>query len=373
MEAKPKPHIKTELMTLNLGPQHPSTHGVFRLVLTLDGERVAEADPRLGYLHRGIEKLCESMEFNQIVPLFDRLDYVANLNSELSLVMAVEKLAEIHVPERAEYIRVMLLELNRILSHLIWYGGFTNDLGLFGTVFLYAFREREYIQQLMEMVTGARMHYHYFRYGGVAKDLPEGFTERVIKFTERFPKVIADFEKLVEDNEIFLVRTKGVGVLSQEMALGYAVSGPMLRASGIQFDLRKVEPYSVYPKFEFDIPIGKVGDCFDRYKVRMEEMRQSVKIVQQAVENMPEGEIRAEVPRHLKPHKGDVYVRTEHAKGEFGVYLVSDGGAKPYRLKMRSPSFVNLLAGTRLVEGSLIPDLIAILGSIDIVMGCVDR
>ncbi len=367
-----KPHIKTEFITLNLGPQHPSTHGVLRVVLTLDGERVVKADPHLGYLHRGIEKLCESFYYIQVTPLLDRIDYLANINCELSWVMAVEKLAQIEVPPRAEYIRVILLEFNRILSHLLWYGAFAMDIGLFGTAFLYAFREREYIQQLMEMVTGARMHYHYFRFGGVTGDIPSGFAERALAFVKRFPNIINELEELVE-SEIFMLRTKGIGVLPKEMALNYAVSGPMLRASGVNFDLRKKEPYSVYSHFNFEVPLGEKGDCFDRYKVRMEEMRQSIKIIEQAIEGLPEGEVRTKVPQYLKPPQGEVYVRTEHPRGEFGVYLISDGGMKPYRVKIRSPSFVNLQAGAKLLEGNLIPDLIAILGSVDIVMGCIDR
>lgn len=367
------PSLKTEEMTLNVGPQHPSTHGVLRIVATLDGERVVGADVHLGYLHRGVEKICENLEYERIVPLFDRLDYTGNVNSELSLVMAVERLVGIELPPRAAYLRVLALEFNRLMSHLIWYGAFFQDIGLFGTTMLYAFREREFIQRLLEELTGARIHYNYFRYGGVAYDMPEGFADEVTAFTERFPGVVDEFERLVEDNEITLLRTKGIGIMSPDMARAYAVSGPMLRGSGVAFDLRKEEPYLVYPELEFEIPTGTVGDNFDRYKVRMQEMRQSTRIIRQVIEKMPDGEIRAEGTRRLKVPEGEIYVRTEHPKGEFGVYLVSDGGARPYRLKVRSPSFVNLLAGSKLIVGHLIPDFIAVLGTVDVVMGCVDR
>lgn len=368
-----KKEIKTELMTLNLGPQHPSTHGVLRLVLTLDGERIVKAEPHLGYLHRGVEKLCENLQLSRIIPLFDRLDYVANINNELSLVMAVEKLMDIRVPERAEYIRVIMAEFNRILSHLIWLGAFIQDIGLLGTVFLYGFREREKIQRMMEAVTGARMHYHYFRYGGVAQDLTEEFPEEALKYLDNFDSVLDEFEEMIEDNEIFLVRTKGIGALSAEDAINFGVSGPMLRASEVKIDLRKLEPYSVYPHFDFDVPVEENGDCFDRYKVRMVEMRQSARIIRQALQSLPGGLVRTPVPRRIKPPEGEVYMRTEHAKGEFGVYLISDGSHRPYRLKIRSPSFVNLMVAPKILEGMLIPDLIATLGSIDIVMGCIDR
>jgi NADH-quinone oxidoreductase subunit D len=365
--------VRTQEMVLNVGPQHPSTHGVLRVVATLDGERVVRAEMRLGYLHRGIEKICETLEYPRLIPLFDRMDYVANLNNELSLVMAVERLAGLAVPPRAEYLRVITLEMNRLLSHIIWYGAFFNDIGLFGTAMLYAFREREYIQRIMELLTGARMHYNYFRYGGVALDAPEGFTERVREFTGRFPGVIDEFERLVEENEIVRMRIIGVGVLPQDMAAAWAVSGPMARASGIDFDLRRDEPYSVYPELDFEVPVRGGGDCYDRYLVRMEEMRQSVRLIRQALDKLPAGPVQGEVPKRLKVPEGETYLRTEHPKGEFGVYLVSDGGFRPYRLKVRSPSFVNLQAGAQIMSGLLVPDFVATLGSVDIVMGCVDR
>lgn len=361
-------------MDLNLGPQHPSTHGVLRIVITLDGERIIKAQPHIGYLHRGVEKLCEHLAYFQITPLFDRLDYVANLNAELSYVLAVEKLAEIQVPERAEYIRVIMLEFNRILSHLIWFGAYMNDLGLFGTAFLYGFREREYIQRLFEKVTGARVHYHYLTVGGVRADLTDDFVPEAAKLADHVLKVVDEFEELVRDNEIFHLRTKGIGVLSTDDAIDFGVSGPILRASGMPFDLRRIEPYSVYDRFEFDVPTGEAGDCFDRYRVRMEEMRQSARIIHQALKGLPEGEIKAAgVHRRLIPPHGELYVRTEHPKGEFGVFLISYGSDRPHRLKIRSPSFVNLMASAKILEGLLIPDLIATLASVDVVMGCIDR
>lgn len=364
---------KPQLMELNLGPQHPATHGVLRVVVTLDGERVVKAVPHLGYLHRGVEKLAEDLEYFQITPILDRLDYVANLNNELSYVMAVEKLAGLKVPERAEYIRVIMLEFNRIMSHFAWFGPFTNDIGLFGTAFLYGLREREYIQRLFEKTTGARMHYHYFTYGGLRHDVAPDFVDEARRLADRLPKVIDEFEFMVEENEIFRLRTKGIGVMDPKKAVNFGASGPFLRASGVPIDLRRDEPYSVYDRFDFDVCSAPEGDCFARYKVRMGEIRESVKIIQQALDQMPEGPVRAKTTRHLKLPAGEVYMRTEHARGEFGVYIVSDGGEKPYRLKLRSPSLNNLLASCILLPGMVLPDLIATVASVDIVLGCTDR
>ncbi len=362
-----------QLMEINLGPQHPATHGVLRIVLTLDGERVVKAVPHLGYLHRGVEKIVEDLEYFQIPPILDRMDYVANLNNELSYVMGVEKLAGLKVPERAEYIRVILLEFNRIMSHFAWFGPFTNDLGLFGTAFLYGLREREYIQRLFERTTGARMHYNYFTYGGLRHDIPEGFVEEARHLANRLPAVIDEFEYMVEENEIFRLRTIGIGPMDGKTALNFGASGPFLRASGIPIDLRKDEPYSVYDRFDFKVCSASGGDCFARYKVRMDEMRESVKIIQQALDQMPDGPVRAKTTRHLKLPKGEVYMRTEHARGEFGAYIVSDGGVRPYRLKLRSPSLSNLMASCVLLPGMVLPDLIATVASVDIVLGCTDR
>ncbi len=364
---------QTQLMEINLGPQHPATHGVFRMVLTLDGERVVKAVPYVGYLHRGIEKMVENLEYFQITPLLDRLDYVANINNELSYVMAVEKLAGIKVPERAEYIRVIMSEFNRIMSHFVWFGPFTNDIGLFGTGFLYAMRDREYIQRLFEKVTGGRMHINYLTPGGLRADLPDGFVEDANAMLDRIPKMVAEYEYLVEDNEIFRLRTKGVGYLSPETALKYGVTGPVLRASGIAADLRKDEPYSVYGKLDFNVITAEEGDNFARYKVRMEEIKESVKIIRQALEKLPEGPVLGKVTRHIVPPAGEVYARTENPKGEFGVFMVSDGTEKPYRVKFRSPSFCNLMGAVTTLPGLVLADLISTMASVDIVMGCIDR
>jgi NADH-quinone oxidoreductase subunit D len=364
---------QNQLMELNLGPQHPATHGVLRIVLTLDGERVVKAVPHLGYLHRGVEKIVEDLEYFQITPILDRLDYIANLNNELSYVMAIEKMADIKVPERAEYIRVIMLEFNRIMSHLGWFGPFTNDVGLFGTAFLYSLREREFIQRLFERVTGARMHYHYFTYGGVRNEVHDTFKEEAYAIIDRLPSVIDEFEYMIEENEIFRLRTKGIGVMDPKVALNYAAIGPFLRASGVPIDLRKDEPYSIYDRFDFNICVEQEGDCFARYKVHMNEIRESMKIIRQALDNMPDGPVTAKVPRHISLPEGETYMRTEHARGEFGVYLVSDGSPKPYRMKLRSPSLSNLMASCVLLPGMVLPDLIATVASVDIVLGCTDR
>jgi NADH-quinone oxidoreductase subunit D len=362
-----------QMMEINLGPQHPATHGVLRVILTLDGERVVKAVPDIGYLHRGIEKLAENLEYFQITPLLDRLDYVSNINNELSYVMAVEKLAGIKVPERAEYIRVIMAEFNRIMSHLVWFGPFTNDIGLFGTGFLYAMRDREYIQRLFEKVTGGRMHYNYLTPGGVRADLPDGFVEEANALLDRIPKMIDEYEFLVEENEIFRLRTKGTGVLDKKTAFAYGVSGPVLRACGIPVDLRKDEPYSYYKKFDFDVITAKGGDNYARYRVRLGEIRQSVNIIRQALDGLPAGPVAGKTGRHITPPAGEVYVRTEQPKGEFGVYLVSDGSAKPYRIKFRSPSYCNLMGAVTALPGLVLADLIATMASMDIVMGCIDR
>jgi len=364
---------QTQLMELNLGPQHPATHGVLRVVLTLDGERVVKAVPHLGYLHRGVEKLVEDLEYFQITPLLDRLDYVSGINNELSYVMAVEKLAGLEVPERAEFIRVIMAELNRVMSHIIWFGPYTNDIGLFGTGFLFAMRDREYIQRLFEKITGGRMHFNYLMHGGVRNDLPADFLTDVETVLDRIPKVVDEYEYMVEDNEVFRLRSRGVGVMDPDVAVNFGASGPFLRASGVAMDCRKDDPYSVYDKFDFDVQTQSAGDCFARYKVRMNEIRESVKIVRQAIEMMPAGPIRSKVPRHIELPEGEVYLRTEHPKGEFGVYIVSDGKNKPYRMKLRSPSFTNLMASCVMLPGMPLPDLVATMASVDIVLGCIDR
>lgn len=359
---------------INMGPQHPATHGVFRMVLWVDGERVVDVEPHIGYLHRGSEKLCEGEVYPQIVTLFDRLDYISNFNNELVFTMAVEKLMEVQVPERADYIRVILCELNRISSHLLFYGTFGLDAGAM-TPALYSFRERERIQRLFESVTGARMMHNYFRVGGLKQDVPEDFNTRVLQVIQELEKAINECDQLLSKNEVFLARTRNIGVISSEDAIALGVSGPSLRATGIPYDLRVIEPYSVYDRFEFDIPVGKLGDSWERYALRVEEMRQSISIINQALQQLPENSpVMASGLRRLpRPPKGEVYVRAENPRGEFGVYLVSAGETKPYRVKVRAPSFVNLQALKLLLRNVYVADAVVILGSLDIVLGEVDR
>ena len=359
-------------MMINMGPQHPSTHGVFRMVLWIDGERIVKAEPHIGYLHRGSEKLCEGELYSQIITLFDRLDYVANLNCELAFCLAVEKLMGLDIPDRAEYIRVILCELNRIASHMLFYGVYGLDVGAMTPV-LYGFRERERIQSLFEDVTGARMMHNYIRIGGVKDDLPDDFHSRMIVLTDQLKQGIEECDGLLSDNEMFLARTKGIGSITGEDALDFGMTGPALRASGVLEDVRVSEPYSIYDRFDFGIPVGTYGDCWDRYYVRVEEMRQSLKIIEQAMKQMESGPIMADVRRIPRPPKGEVYVRTESPRGDFGVYLVSDGSDKPYRVKVRTPSFANLQTLKHLLREAYVADSVVILGSIDIVLGEVDR
>lgn len=362
---------QTQTYTLNLGPQHPSTHGVFQIVLELDGETVVKATSVPGYLHRGVEKLAEARTYTQVIPYTDRMDYMAAMLMNWGYVVAVEKLMGIEVPERAEYIRVIVGELSRIASHLIAIGSFGADLGAL-TGFIYAFREREDVMDMLEMVSGSRMTHSYMRIGGVAEDLPEEFFPAIKKFIAKFPSCCDEYNGLLTGNEIFQARTKFVGVVSPEMALDYCLSGPMLRASGINFDARKARPYSVYDRFEFEVPLGHNGDCFDRFTVRIAEMLQSLRIIEQALEQLPEGPIVAKVPKVIKPPAGDAFAEIESAKGLYGAYVVSDGSAKPYRVHFRRPSFINLAILGKLCKGWKIADVIAIFGSIDVVMGEVD-
>ncbi len=362
----------TKEIIMNMGPQHPSTHGVLRIKLWLDGETVVKSEPIIGYLHRGIEKLAEYRTYTQFMPITDRLDYVSAASNNLAWVQAVEKLMGIEVPRRADFIRVIITELMRIANHLVWLGTQANDIGAV-TVLLYCFREREEILDIFEMFCGARLTLNAFRIGGLANDIPPGFKEKVKNFIERFPKYIDDYERLLSENRIWLQRTKNVGIITAEEAIDLGLSGPSLRASGVKWDIRKSNPYAVYDELEFDIPTGEVGDVYDRYKVRIEEMRQSVRIIKQALEMMPEGEIRAKVPRIIKPPPGEVYHSIEAPKGELGFYIVSDGSTMPYRVKIRAPSFVNLQALSKMIEGHLVADIVAIIGSIDIVLGEVDR
>lgn len=365
--------VKTESFVINCGPQHPSTHGVFRMRMTLDGEVVVDLEPVFGYLHRGIEKLAEGRTYKQNIPLTDRLDYVSAMTNNQAYVMAVEKLAYITVPERAEYIRVIMAELQRIVNHLVAIGAFLNDCGAFVTPFIYMFREREKIVDLFEMVSGQRLTYNYMRFGGLSHDLPEEFLPALAKFIKSMPGFIDEYEQFLSQNEILLARTKGVGILPRELAVNIGASGPVLRASGVKWDIRKADPYSVYERFNFDIPTGTVGDCYDRYWVRMQEMRQSVRIVQQAMEQLPKGEVQTPEPLRVRPHKGEAYGHIEAPKGEMGFYLVSDHSANPYRFHIRAPSFINLTALRDMIKGWKLADAIITFGSIDICLAEVDR
>lgn len=365
--------IKTEPVTINLGPQHPSTHGVFRLRVTFDGEVVIDAEPVIGYLHRGSEKLAESRSYVQIVTLTDRMDYVSSMSNNLAYVRSVEKLAGIEVPERAMYVRVICAELQRIASHLMATGFLLNDLGALATPLMYCFREREKILDLFEMLCGARITLSYMRPGGVLQDAPEDFWPALDIFVREMPGYVNELEDLITGNEIVLARTRNVGVLSDEQAINASMSGPILRASGVQWDLRKADPYEIYDRLDFDIPIGANGDNFDRYIVRVQEMRESIKIIEQCIRDIPEGPVRTQTPYFIRAPEGDAYAAVEGPKGELGFYLVSDKGISPYRCHVRAPSFINLTTLRDMLIGWKMSDLIVIFGSIDIVLGEVDR
>jgi NADH-quinone oxidoreductase subunit D len=365
--------LKTEPIVINIGPQHPSTHGVFRMRVTFDGEVIVDMEPVLGYLHRGIEKLAEGRTYTQNIVLTDRLDYVASMTNNQAYVMAVEKLAGIKVPERAEYLRVIMSEMMRISSHLIAVGAFINDLGAFFTPFMYMFREREKLLDLFEMVCGQRLTYNYMRIGGVSHDIPEEFLPALRRFVAEMPHFIDEYDQLLRENEIVLARSKGVGILPREQAINASAAGPVLRGSGVKWDLRKADPYSVYDRFDFEIPTGEIGDNYDRYRVRVEEMRNSVRILEQAISQLPKGEVQAKVPHLLRPPKGEAYGHIEGPKGELGFYLVSDGSIAPYRFHVRAPTLINLTAFRDMIIGWKLADAIITLGSIDICLGEVDR
>ena len=364
--------VGTEEFILNMGPQHPSTHGVCRLLLKMDGEVIVDLIPIVGYLHRALEKIAENRTYLQFIPYTDRIDYVSAMLCNHGLCMAVEKLAEIEVPQRAEYIRVIMDELNRIASHLVWLGTFALDLGAI-TPFLYCFREREMILDLIEMTCGQRMTFNYMRVGGVSRDLPKEFIPKAREFVKYFKPRVDEYEAILTQNPIFLGRTKGVGILDKKTAIDYSVTGPNLRATGLKWDLRKEEPYSVYDKFEFDIPTGTKSDTWDRYMVRIQEMRQANRIVEQALESIPEGEIKAKTKAVFKPPKGEAYARVESTRGEMGFYVVSEGDTMPYRLKLRTASFSNLAVLPEMVRGWKIADLVVIFASLDVIMPDVDR
>jgi NADH-quinone oxidoreductase subunit D len=362
-------------LNINMGPQHPSTHGVFRMVLSVDGELVVDVEPVIGYMHRGGEKLLENLDYRQGIGIQDRTDYLAQFNCEQAYCMAAEKLAGFEVPERAEWIRTLCVEMNRISSHMMFLGAYGSDAGFFGTAFTYGFRERERIQDIFEEWTGERLMYSYFRVGGVAWELPNGWQRKVRALLPELRQGVNDFKGLLSENEIFIARTLNVGMITADKAVEYGLTGPMLRACGVPWDLRREEPYSVYPKLEFDIPTGRQGDCYDRYIVRLREVEQSIRIIEQVLDMMPErGPIMAEkMPRMLRLPAGEVYTRTENPRGEYGLYLVSKGGNKPYRMKVRSPCFCNLSALREMTIGEYLADAVMILGSIDLVLCEVDR
>ncbi len=388
---------RTTEMLLNMGPQHPSTHGVLRVVLELDGERVSKAIPDLGYLHRGVEKLAEGLHYMQVLPHTDRLDYVCAMTNNYAYVRAVEKLVGITVPERAEYVRTLVAEMQRIVGHLFWLGTQALDIGAM-TVFFWTFREREVLLDLFEKLCGARLTMNYYRIGGVDSDLTEDIIHRLREFLKTFPDHVHEYNVMLERNRIWMARTKDVAVISAEDAINFGLTGPTLRGSGVAYDIRKLEPYGVYDRVEWDVPVGKNGDTYDRYWIRVEEMRQSARIIEQCLDQLPEGPIVADLPHitpppkqkvmqdmeslihhfilfthGFKPPKGETYCGTEVPKGELGFFLISDGGPRPYRMKIRSPSFVHMGAFDHMARGYLISDIITIFGTYDIVMGECDR
>jgi NADH-quinone oxidoreductase subunit D len=364
--------LETQEMILNVGPQHPATHGVFRLLATIEGEVLTDAEPIVGYMHRGYEKLVEARDYRQITNLVSRMDWLSGINNELPLALAIEKLMGLDVPPRAQYLRVILCEMNRILNHLMFFASFGAELGAITPTF-YAFREREDIQYVMESVTGGRMHFGFFRPGGLKEDVPRGFYAAALAAVRQVIDRLWHYEDLLVGNEIFKGRTIGVGVLDKETAYSYGVTGPIARGSGIDMDVRKDEPYLVYDQFDFDVPTGPNGDCFDRFWVLVHEVVESARIVEQAIEGIPSGAVMGKVPRVIQAPEGEVFVRTENPLGELGMYLVSDGDRRPYRLKIRTPSYNNVSALPAVLKGTLVADMIAILGSFFFVLGDIDR
>ena len=372
-----KSELETGEMILNMGPQHPSTHGVLRLKIHTDGEVVSKIEPVLGYLHRCFEKHSENLPYEQIVPFTDRCDYLASMHMNHAFSMTVEKLLDLELPERVEYIRVIVSELQRIASHLLAVGTFGLDVGAI-TPFTWTLRDRERILDLFEQLCGARLLYNYIWPGGVSHDLPPKFIEHTIDFVDYFEPNIDELNDVLTTNKIFIERSADVGILPAEVGINFGVSGPSLRGSGVNWDLRKNEPYSVYEKFDFNVPLGKgemgtVGDCWDRYYVRVLEMKESVKIIRQACEGLPEGDVHGALPKKIRPEVGEVYGRYESARGDVGFYIISNGKNVPLRVKMRSPAFCNLSVLSEISEGWMISDVIAILGSLDIVLGEIDR
>ena len=388
---------QTKTLNLNFGPQHPAAHGVLRLILELDGEIVEKADPHIGLLHRGTEKLIENKTYSQAIPYFDRLDYVAPMNQEHAFALAIEKILDIEVPIRGQYIRVIFCEIGRILSHILNITTQALDVGAL-TPSLWGFEEREKLMEFYERVSGSRLHANYFRPGGVHQDLPRGLDSDILKFCNEFPKIIDDLETLLTDNRIFKQRNVDIGIVSKDDALDYSFSGVMMRGSGVAWDLRKSQPYDCYEQLSFKVPIGKNGDCYDRYLCRVEEMRESVKIIKQCLEQLPKGPVKSQDNKITPPpkkeikesmealihhfklftegyrvKKDEIYTAVEAPKGEFGVYLISDGSSKPYKCKIRAPGFSHLQAMDYLIKGHMLADVPAVLGSLDIVFGEIDR
>lgn len=359
-------------LVLNMGPQHPSTHGVLRVILKLDGEKINGTECVIGYLHRGVEKIGEHRTYTQFAPYVDRMDYVAAVTNGLGYCQAVETLLNVEAPPRAQYIRVIMAELQRIASHQVWLGTHALDIGAMTPLF-YTFRDREEILKIFEKYCGARLTTHAFRIGGCQYETYEGFEKEVKKFCDFVEPKIAEYEALLTGNRIWMERTKGVGLLNGDDCKALGVTGPVLRAAGVKWDLRKAQPYAAYNKFDFDIPTGENGDTFDRYIVRIREMYQSLRIIRQAVESVPEGPIMAKVPKIIKPPVGEIYHSIEAPKGELGYFIVSDGSTQPYRMRIRPPSFVNLQALDKMVRGMLVADVVAVIGTLDIVLGEVDR
>jgi NADH-quinone oxidoreductase subunit D len=370
--AAPNTFLDSNELIINMGPQHPATHGVLRVILRLDGEKVLGLECVIGYLHRGVEKIAENRTYAMFNPYVDRMDYVAAVSNGLGYCEAVEKLMHAEAPPRAKYIRVILTELNRIASHQLWLGTHALDIGAVTPLF-YTFRDREEVLKIFEKYCGARLTTHAFRIGGCLYETYDGFEKEVRKFCDFVDPKIDEYEELLTTNRIWVERTRGVGVISGKDCIALGVTGPVLRASGVQWDLRKAQPYSAYPDFEFDIPTGQRGDTYDRYLVRMAEMRQSIRIIRQAVERIPEGPIMAKIPKVIKPPVGEVYHSIEAPKGELGYFIVSDGTTQPYRLRVRPPSFVNLQALELMVKGQLVADVVAVIGTLDIVLGEIDR
>ncbi len=365
--------MKTEPFVVNIGPQHPSTHGVFRMRLTLDGERIIDAEMVVGYLHRSMEKLAEERTYTQNIPFTDRTDYLAAMTGNLAYVLAVEKLCGIEPPQRAQWLRVIMSELQRFASHCMAVGAFANDCGAWQTPVMHMFRDREKVLDLFEMACGARLTTNYMRIGGVSFDIPPEFLPAALKLIKDLPKRIDEYEGLLLENEIIVARSRGIGVVPPEMAIAASLSGPMLRGSGVAWDIRKADPYAAYEKVEFDIAVGTSGDAYDRFLVRLAEMRQSLRILEQALDMLPGGPVKVDIPLALRPPVGEAYGRIESPRGELGFYVVSDGSPAPYRFHIRSPSYINLTLLRDMALGMTISDAVVILGSIDIVVGEVDR